>query len=244
MNEKNKKFIGKALKKAGELLDDGPSEQALLIEYRACQHENNAIETSYWTMASIFIGISSALLIGLIYSVFANQELLQVLLKQLSGERLEIHFFQTLILVVGMLIVLLLSVIRLWLRRVNFLQQINSERMRDIERQLGIWKSWRVHGVDHWNIENYDFDNEITEKNRLMDYKPKNWWHNWRAGRKNTLSIDSYSDLIFSVLIFLWLYPVFTIAIPIKFPLGIVSIIAVGIVDYFIIRFTRVKKKE
>ena len=116
--------------------------------------------------------------------------------------------------------------------------------MRDIESQLGMWKSWRVHGVDHWNVKSCDFDNEKVDNNSLVTYKSQDWWCHWKAGRRYARSSGWYYDGIFVVLIFLWLYVVFTIFRPSKLPWSIISALIIGAVDFFIIRFTQVHRKE
>lgn len=217
-----------------------PSEQALLTEYQALQQDVNSSGSSYWTLASIFIGISSALLLGAVFSVITNEDFYQSWLNQLQGKPSDIKAIQTIIAVIGIFVVLMLSIVRLWLRRVTFLQQLNYERMREIESILGMWKSWRVHGIDHWNIKECDFDNGVSEKSKLIYYKEKNWWCNWRSGRRYARPSGFYYNCIFAVLIFLWLYIAFSVAFPIRFPFGILSIIIIGIIDYIVLHITRV----
>lgn len=133
-----------------------PSEQALLREYEACQHDSSSTSVSFWTLASIFIGISSALLAGLLYGLIANNNLFPVLLKVLFGESAqssELRLILTLSLIVIILsisIFIILYKLWGWLRRARFLQQTNFKRMREIELELGMWKSWRIHTIDEW----------------------------------------------------------------------------------------------
>lgn len=240
MDENKWKIIGKALKKVGELIEDEPSEQALLTEYQTLQQDVNASGSSYWTLASIFIGISSALFLGSVFAVITNESLYQAWLKQLQGESYQIQALQTMVIVIAIFVVLMLSFVRLWLRRVTFLRQINFARMQEIESLLGMWKSRMVHGIDHWKVKAYDFDDEVSDKSRLTAYKPKSWWSSWKEGRRYAPPSGRYYNGIFAVLIFIWLYIAFSIFLPIKFPMGIISIIVVGVLDYFIIHFTRV----
>ena len=221
-----------------------PTDEALLTEYQALQHDVNSSGSSYWTLASIFIGISSALLLGSVFGVITNEDLYQSWLKQLQGEPSQIQALQTIITVIGVFAVLMLSFVRLWLRRVTFLQQINFERMREIESRLGMWKSWRVHGIDHWNVKAYDFDDEVSDKPRLTSYKPKGWWCKWRVSRRYARPSGWHYNGIFAVLIFLWLFLVFTVSFPLTFPTSILGILIIGVVDFFVIHFTRVHNKE
>jgi len=140
-----------------EKINKKPLEEALLAEYEACEQDNNASPSVYWTMAGIFIGISSAMLGGLIYGVMANNELFQTLFEVISmkqittnGDPRQILMLGIIILILGSVIVFILYFLKGWLRRISFLQQINFERMREIELELGMWKSWRVHGIDNW----------------------------------------------------------------------------------------------
>ena len=133
-----------------------PAKEALLTEYEACQHDNDSSSLSYWTLAGIFIGVSSALLAGLIYGLLSNSILFQILLKVLlresvpNSESRQIVALSIVILVLGAAIIIILKKLKQWLRRVRFLQQLNYERLREIELELGMWKSWRVHSIDEW----------------------------------------------------------------------------------------------
>jgi hypothetical protein len=153
--------------------------------------------------------------------------------------------------VTGIFVVLLLSLVRLWLRRYIFLQQSNFERMREIESSLGMWKSWRVHGIDHWNKKASDFDDEITDKASLISYKSRDWWRSWRMGHKYASPSGLYYDWIFGVLIFLWLFQIFAVSSLFKFPssfsdlwITALELLVIGAADYFIIRFTQVHRRS
>ncbi len=54
----------------GDITDE--QRKILLIEYQVCEQDNDGNFQGYWTLAGIFIGVSSALLAGLIYGVMAN----------------------------------------------------------------------------------------------------------------------------------------------------------------------------
>ena len=225
--------------------------RAWLAEYQACQQDNSSSGTSYWTMAAIFIGISSVLILGLGYGVITNAELQKMWLEQLQGKPSEIQAIQalqTISTVVGILIVLMLSFVRLWLRRIRLLQQINFHRMREIESQLGMWKSWRVHGVDHWNSKGDNFDNEISDedKGRLLGYQPKKFWRRWSTRPRYARPSGWYYDGIFYVLIFLCLFLAFIVWSPLIFPSSLwgllsllASILIIGATTYYVIRFTQ-----
>ena len=215
---------------------------ALLTEYQACQQDNNSIGSSYWTMAAIFIGVSSAIIIALMAGIISNENLFNLFMKQTveTQNAIEIQTLRTIIVVVVSSIVLILACLRLWLRRVTFLQQINYERMREIESQLGMWKSWRVHGVDHWNPKTQTFDDHITgtDKTRLTNHKEKDWWSKWTLNRMYAPSSRLATDGIFAVLLFMWLYIIFSVFSALPFPLSIIVPIISWVIVIFFIRKT------
>jgi len=127
--------------------------QALLTEYQACQNDVNSESANYWSMARIFYGISTALLVALIFWVVANPEVFTTFVAVLSKGRyatlkgesslLSIKLLNLIILLASVVTISISHFLRGWLNRVSFLQQINFRRMRDIELELGMWKSWR-----------------------------------------------------------------------------------------------------
>ena len=169
--------------------------EAWLTEYQACQQYNSERSTSYWTLTGIFIGFSSVLLGALIYAFSSNKHscLLGIITMVISTAVLVILYF-----------------LKRWLKRISFLQQINFERMRDIERDLGMWASWRIHGVDHWG--DGDFDNNIGDKDkqRLQNYKPpdyeqRNFWKYWSDEGQYERSSSGLYRGIFCTLFTLWI---------------------------------------
>ena len=254
---KGKINIPKALRKLSEYLEDEPSEQALLTEYKACQHDVDSEGISYWTLTGIFIGFSSVLLGGLMYAIFTNNNLLEIILgvpDELASEKLLLLGITVSVLSISVIIIL--YSLRRWLRRVNFLQQINFERMHDIERELGMWKGWRVHGVDHW--EGNTFDKRFISKKdeeRLLEYKKPEWWRLWSTKPKRLWSTKPkyeqssrlFYDVIFGVLFFLWSLILFAVWIPTINHLILASILVLvmaGIVAYFLVHITKAGAKE
>ena len=252
MSEDRKKLIGKALKKAGELLDDEPSEQALLTEYSSCQQDNIAASSNYWTVTGIFIAVSSALLGGIIYAITSTSSFIDVLQSDPTS-RLSSQNHVTLVLasIMGIIVIMILSSLRLRLRRVRFLQQLNFERMREIESKLGIRKSWRVHGIDHWEIVNAGFDERITNENKkmLLDYKSPNWWAQKKSSHTYASSGVNAFNGIYTILIFLWaLLVTNALALLASFPITRMSVVIViallsGIITFFVFWFTRIRRE-
>jgi len=137
-------------------------EQAWLAEYQACEHEAGTSGTSYWTLASIFIGISTALLGIIIYAILANQNLFSIFTKAISTISLpgwppdEIWMLRGIITVLAIVVIIILWKLRRWLKRVRFIQQVDFERMREIELELRMWRGWRIHTLDRYIPKHYD----------------------------------------------------------------------------------------
>jgi len=229
--------------------------QALLVEYQACQHDNNASGSSYWTLTGIFIGFSSVLLGGLVYGLLQNNELLQTLLLEVKLSP-QILALLVIAIVVGGVVIAILCFLRRWLRRVGFLQQINFERMRDIERELGMWKSWRVHGVDHWTSNRFDNSVLPNDSARLLEYRDVNFWQHWRNRARYEQSSRWHYDGIFGGLIFLWSFVVLSVLFltlvrfsPLAFSLILAFVLAVGLafvlavgLAFLLIRLSRTER--
>lgn len=157
MDKEKKKLVGKALKKVGELLDDTPSEQALLTEYQVCQSHNSSLTTEFWAVTTILLSINVALLGGLFYSVATS----------LFG----INNPQKILITAIAVVMIFVSVyFAFWLKRLQFLEHIHFVRMREIENLLSLEKSWLVVGLDKpKNKRPDDFpDKLITKVDRLI----------------------------------------------------------------------------
>ena len=183
-------------------------EQAWLVEYQACQQYISERSTSYWTLTGIFIGFSSVLLGGLIYGLMSNNVLLKAILSkdicQLQNK--EVLLFGVITYVISIAVLLILFFLKRWEKRVTFLQQINFHRMRDIERALGMWASWRVHGVDNWRGSKFDREKiKVEDRNRLLSYQPRGFWQYWRDNQQyERPSSKWHYNGIFYTLIALW----------------------------------------
>ena len=131
-----------------------PSEQALLTEYQACQHDIDSSAHSYWTLAGIFIGVSSVLLAGIIYGVLANNTIFSTLDCTL----------RTLITIFSAAIIFILVFLCFWLKRETYLADRNYERMREIEIKLGMQKSLRVPILDEWKKLGFKRSDALSDK--------------------------------------------------------------------------------
>jgi hypothetical protein len=148
INEEKQKFLSRAFKKAGELLDDKPSEQILLTEYQTCQSDVMSLKAHYWITVGIFVGINTALLAMVASSIVSVE-------KELWGV-----FISHLVLGLGISVILLLAFLWFWLCRTNLFIRINYARMREIEYELGMQKNLLIHWIEHLN----DTPNKYREK--------------------------------------------------------------------------------
>jgi len=152
-------------------------EEILLKEYEVCQQASNANASSYWIMAGIFFGITSALLGGLLYAILSNERLFPILIETVttinapSTPISQSWILRILVTVMGIGAIILLHFLKRWLKRITFLSRLNFERMREIELELGMWKSWRVHAVDQWQEQNVrkDYDKEFDDNKRVWN---------------------------------------------------------------------------
>ena len=176
-------------------------EQAWLVEYQALQNDNSSSSLSYWTLAGIFIGFTSAILGGLIYGVLSNCQLLKIILGiEYSETNREFLMLGIISWVLSMVVLIILYFLKGWLKRNNFLSQLNYKRMRQIEIKLNMRKAHIVRAIDDWAKLTQEKESEIkdylkefyqTHKEQIeRDYiLPSGIWHHrW----------------IFGALFFLW----------------------------------------
>jgi hypothetical protein len=199
MDEDTKNLIGKGLKLAGQFLEDKPSEQALLTEYQVCQQDQNANVQSYWTLSGIFIAFTSVLLGGLIYGVLSNKDLLKYIIQPgLSSDKRELLMLGMITVVLGAAVLVILWILRGWLKRVNLASHLHYKRMREIELKLGLRKSFLIEGLDNWKNLKKQMNSEEGGKNLIRElntfyekwngreeipkrYEPSSstWHHRW-----------------------------------------------------------------
>ena len=171
-------------------------EEILLKEYELCQRHNSDVANHYWIVSGTFLTVNTAVFTGIVYSI-------------LSGNiPRDLGFWVVLLL--GLALGTVLWFLRLYRRRIDFQISVNWHRAREIELELGMWKNWRVVGVDSWKGD--DFSNQISNdmKTRLLRYHSKDWWKFWRESETYQSPIGrKTADLMFYVLIGLW--PAFAI---------------------------------
>jgi hypothetical protein len=122
---------------------------ALLSEYQVCEQDNIANFQGYWTLSAIFIGISTTLLGGLVYTIVTSNDLLNIIISHNSTK---VFIIAIICLVVGLAMVIVLLKLYGWHWRIKQNQTINSSRMREIELdlKLGFSRSWRLFALDEW----------------------------------------------------------------------------------------------
>jgi hypothetical protein len=143
--------------------------RALLTEYQVCQEDNSANFQGFWTLAAIFIGLSSAFLAGLIYAVIANKSLLSILLYHNEPQRT--HVIVGIALAISIANVVILKNLKGWHRRIMFNQGVNLGRMREIELDLDLemYRGWQIRAIDIW------YDILKSDKRKQMTCDDQKW---------------------------------------------------------------------
>jgi hypothetical protein len=124
--------------------------QALQTEYKVCEQDNSGNFQGFWTLAAIFLGLSSAFFAGFIYAVIANKSLFNILLYQ--NEPRQTLTIGIIALIIGTANVVILRKLKGWHRRIMYNQGLNLSRMREIELDLdlAIYRGWRILAIDTW----------------------------------------------------------------------------------------------
>jgi len=117
-----------------------PSEQALLVEYEACQHEASASGSYGWQSGIIFF-VTTLALAGTAISYLINTET--------SLHRLVV------IIILGIFSIVVLHAWKKYANRQRFIRRIMYNRMRLIERELGLRKNLYVDFLDEATKDNY-----------------------------------------------------------------------------------------
>ncbi len=159
--------------------------EILLKEYEACQQDNQAQASRYWTILGIFISINTPIIGGLAVVLFSTD-----LIKEISNiASFWIKLFILLISLVG--IYTITRFLELSLDRAYYIVQNNNRRMLEIEIELGIWKELPIIILDKWNT--------VREEPKYKD-KPCNsqnaeiWVRVWRE-LSTELSKDHFDSL-------------------------------------------------
>lgn len=188
-------------------------EAILLKEYELCQRQNHHVANHYWLITGIFMSVNTAIMGGIIISIISGSMPTDLAVRLVIG---------VLVALLGLGIVYILHRLKLYLKRVDFTIWLNYKRMRDIESELGMWSNWRVVGVDQWDAEKQNFNDEVLDddvKGRLLRYRPKDWWQSWRTSDKYMAPVGEIgAERIMCTLMSLW--GVFIVAVWVILLLG------------------------
>jgi ABC-type multidrug transport system fused ATPase/permease subunit len=182
-----------------------PSENALLAEYQACQSHNNALSTEFWAVTAIMMSISVALLGGMFYTMMSN-----IMISNSS-----INVF---ISIIGLVIIVILGLVVLWLKRIQFMERVHHVRMREIENCLLLEKNWLVRGLDLYHKNEI---NQISERLKAKisvlskRFRSSKWWSSRQFFYRYEYPIGSQVVFsIFSAVISFWLFFILSIWFP------------------------------
>ena len=162
--------------------------QAWLVEYEVCQKLINQQQSHYWTIFSIFIGISTAV-IGWIASSMTNETSFTVNGNLFTlGQAISLNK-QMIITVLGCSFIFIIWVFKLWLKRIDYTEKLNYLRMREIEIKLDMWQGWRIHTLDKWSEFKKKFK---REKDNLIEKISSDYWVIFRNRLQEGLSNSEY----------------------------------------------------
>jgi hypothetical protein len=155
-------FWGEAIKGGKvEMINEKPSEKALLAEYEVCQREASDCVHASW-QSGIVLFVTTLTLAGTVIYGFLNTDT--------STYRLMI------ILILGFFSIALLYVWIRYLTRQHLIRRVMFHRMAEIEKELNMCKSSYVHFVDHAQEGNWDDWEDgkwsplkATERNQLWN---------------------------------------------------------------------------
>jgi hypothetical protein len=119
--------------------------EILLKQYETCQQDNQAQASRYWAILGIFISINTPIIGGLVVVLF-NTNLTNAISNIADfSMKLPILFIS----LVG--IFLITKFLQLWLNRVYYIVQNNTQRILEIEIELDVWKELPMLILDKWN---------------------------------------------------------------------------------------------
>jgi hypothetical protein len=139
----------------------------LLKEYEVCQQHINTIGTESWQASAIFL--------------LVNAGVLAYLFQIEHGEPHTLFM----VLIIGIIFILIFCFWKRFIKRMQFVQTITFERMREIEDELGLWKNWYVHILDELksrNMEESDLNSLPKEKAHRIKQLRKSYEHARPAG--------------------------------------------------------------
>jgi hypothetical protein len=172
--------------------------QAWLTEYQACQQHTNSVGSEVWVSTTIFLTINVSLLGGLFYSFMTRIVLENPDLESIS---LALRIITSIgFTALGLGILWILKKWVNWLKRMRFRVAVNFERMREIEKSLGMRKQTMARELD------LEYDGLKTSDSTAREAFEKRVKHLpfFRAG--------AYDGLIYIAKIVMGLWCVFILA--------------------------------
>jgi len=134
------------------------NENALLKEYEVCQLDINSSGQQYWTLAGILLGFCFTLLGLIISGIISNNDLFKPLIHVLTLQQKVTHielkqviFVAAITVIVSIMGLVITMLLQKWLYRIQYLTWTIQERMREIERILGMQKNLIIEDIDTRN---------------------------------------------------------------------------------------------
>lgn len=173
-----------------------------LVEYQVAERMINTNILSFWSLAGIFLGFSSAVLAGLGFALLSSNDLLKAFVTNSkimgSGIPKEIWTIRILTTIVGSGIVIIILKLSKWLKRVNLVTDISRHRIHEIEMDLGMTVSLLHKAVDNW------YELSQAEQDYMAQYK--DWCLKTRQSSEyEPPSRKAHYPYIFMVLVGLWI---------------------------------------
>ena len=193
---------------------DDLQRQAWLIEYQVCQAAQDSTSSSYWLVTTIFVGVSAAVLGGIVFGVLASDKLREMLFAAvlLPIEQAQIIFLCLVVMVLAIAMLIIFWFLWHWLFRVHTLAEINYHRMGDIEQNLGMMKSTLVQALDlEYSLKRDTTKRVLTNEQSLalselkQKLKKVNSFHFWKVwGRYEPPSRGKHFAWIFATMCAVW----------------------------------------
>lgn len=144
--------------------------EILLKEYEICQEDNNAQSTRYWSIFGIFVSVNVVVLGALAYGLLNGDFLKRLSNITISYEIIAYYSIANILIVAFAVLTVLL---KFWLDRINYLISSNHKGIHEIELELKMYRSFKIHIIDKWQrirrklkIKNNSFICE-NDKNRI-----------------------------------------------------------------------------
>lgn len=123
-------------------------EEILLKEYEICHEDNKAQSSRYWGIFGIYVSVNVAVFGALIYGLL-NSDFLTRFANAKGSYEVIAYYAIAMILIVAFAVITVL--LKIWLDRSNYLISNNHKRIHEIELELGMYRSLKIHIIDKWH---------------------------------------------------------------------------------------------